>query len=169
MTALRLLAVCVLPLLASQAGAQAQGGQPDATPLLGLGPPAAPAREVNELPPPGYLGWTECRAGVPVTKIDPTLDSITRMEVRLHEAQHRAQLAVGCDSIAASWDADPRAYVAAEAEAQCVAWHGMQYSPGTMARSAEREALLLASSTRVPTVTRDTIVAAFRLACGIAP
>ena len=125
--------------------------------------------EVNELPPPGYLAVTECRAHIPISKIDPTLDSLTHLELRLHEHLHRLQLAPACDSILAAWNSDGGAYAQSEADAQCFAMQGMGYAPGTIARSTEREAHLLASSTRVPTMTRDSILVLFRRACGLTP
>jgi hypothetical protein len=157
MTTLRCLLVLV-PLLASHVSAQEGGPPVVVTPSLSAAAPRVGA-EVNELPPQGYMGFTDCRAGVPTSRFDPTLDSITEMEVRLHEQLHRLQLAVGCDSVQALWRRDPRAAVQAEAEALCFAAKGMGFSPGALAHEAEKQGELMASSGAYRGVRLDTIAA----------
>ncbi|HEX5385378.1 MAG TPA: hypothetical protein VFW66_01620 [Gemmatimonadales bacterium] len=84
--------------------------------------PGAPPVSANAPAPPlrhGYLAVTRCEHGVPVTTVNPHLDSLTRIETEAHEAAHRRQLAGDCDARLRALQADLALRLDREAEAYC--------------------------------------------------
>jgi hypothetical protein len=69
--------------------------------------------------PHGYLATTRCVHGVPMTIVDPHLDSLTRLETEAHEAMHRRQLAGDCEARLLAAAGDPFLRLEREAEAYC--------------------------------------------------
>lgn len=65
------------------------------------------------------LAVTVCEAGQPVTHYSPGIPAPLRAEIEVHEARHRRQMAVGCDSVLAVARADVLVRAQFEAEASC--------------------------------------------------
>lgn len=140
MTVLRLLVIGVLLWPASQAGAQAQGGQPDA-----VTPPVQPADSFSRR---ALVGEVRCVQGIPepsyADTTRPAVHGIDRAETVKHETMHVAQLLGGCDSIMAVWLRDPAVRADAEIQATCA---GLEVYADTARRrqrlNAARTALMM--------------------------
>lgn len=114
----------------------------------------------------GPGGRTWCEQGVPTSTLNPVLDSLASRAIAAHEAEHRRQLAPGCDSILAQIQRDPMLRLHVEAEALCAGVHAIDEGRASRAFAGiAQSALLLAAA--FPEVRQELVAAHVGVACNL--
>lgn len=89
-----------------------------------------------------YKAETRCTGGIATSDAPhPGVSALDSTETVAHEAVHRRQLAVGCDSVLALWSTDLAAKMTAEAQALCMGMRAANLSDVERKRRAVQAAL----------------------------